>query len=472
MSGYIEQLERELTRAGREHQRRPAGWRPLVGALRPERHAPGGGRGVLVAIASTATTVAVVVLAIALLGHRQASTKRPTAVPPSAQQLVSMLAVLRRPQTPADRAIPASDRRFIEQNVGPIVAGLTRRVATIGTTRIFMFVVKPSTTAFETRQGPLWSPALGDRIFVGDVSTSSPGQPVPAVELRDPYISSSWYVTQSQKQYLLGIAPDGVARVRVLFPNRAIYASVTNNTYVALAPPASNERVRSITWYGSNGRVIPTTTEASDTAMSKAIAARKAATRASIIEEAAKIPNRAPPALLHSFAVFTTGGEHPVTAAGITISRPSLSSFPILLLQFVDNPRAVRAVSTQSGLRFWADPGPLYVTEANHRLRELTQVCLRQAGREFAAACRLGLEPVLAEGLWAGARVRNGAAVIYGIVPDTNRTVTLRLRGGATRTVPVVNGVVVTPANGVTAMLVRGVDGTVATVPAPKIADR
>ena len=64
---------------------------------------------------------------------------------------------------------------------------------------------------------------------------------------------------------------------------------------------------------------------------------------------------------MHDFAVFAADTERPVSAAGISVWHPSLSSLPFLILQFVANPLAVRQVSTQSGLRFWVDPGPIRV---------------------------------------------------------------------------------------------------------------
>lgn len=62
--------------------------------------------------------------------------------------------------------------------------------------------------------------------------------------------------------------------------------------------------------------------------------------------------------------------------------------------------------------------------------------------------------------------------MVYGIVPDTNQTITVRRRAGGTRTVPVVHGVVVTPVDGVTELLVKGVDGKISTVHLPPGATR
>lgn len=419
--------------------------------------------------------IAIVLTAVSALAGCGASTapapspRDPATVPTAARQLVSMLAVLRRPQTAADRAVPASELRFLQANEGPIVSTLTRLVTTADGARFFVFVTKPS-DAIVPRQAPLWAASLGDRVFVTNATGSAPEIPVPAAELRDPYLASSWYVARSPKQYFVEIVPDGVTRARLVFRTGTVYAPVSHNTVVALAPPSSNEDLRSVTWYAPGGRVLPALTLTTDATLHTAVAARAAAIRAALIRQDAKLPNRAPSALLGNFAVFAADTERPVRAHGITISHPTLSSLPPTVLEFVNDPREMRAVLTRSGLRFWIDPGPLSVSESPTRVRELTYVCLRQQSNPSTASCSLRLAAVLARGLWDAGRLVDGTAVIYGIVPDTNRTVTLRLPGGGARTVPVVHGVVVTPANGVTEILVKGVDRKLATVRAPKVA--
>jgi len=470
MSGYPDELERELIRAAGSYQRR----RRVVGRLgrRAGRRVSGSRPrlsfgGAFAFIASMSVVVAVV-LVFGVLGHGRGSST-PSASPAGANQLTTMLAVLRRPQTAADRAVSPFDMRFLDASVGPIVRSLTRRVATIGSARIFLFVTKAREPNLQFLQtGPLWSPSLGDRVFLTNASISAPGSPVPAVELRDPQVASGWYVEAStQKAYFLEVVPDAVARVRIVFRGGTVDAAVSNNTVVALAPPGSNEQVRAVTWFGSSGRVIPTITEATDRAWHAAGAAREAALRSSFIRQQAKVPNHAPAALVHDFAVFAADTERPVSAAGISVWHPSLSSLPFLMLQFVANPLAVRQVSTQSGLRFWVDPGPIRVSEASGRIRELTDICLRVEVSPSAGACSHRLSTVLSSGLWAAAKPTNGPTVIYGLAPNTNRTVTFVLRGGGRRTVPVVHGIAVAPAEGVTQILVRGTNGKLTSVQAP-----
>ena len=471
MSGYTDDLERELIRAAGSYQRR----RPVVGplgrraGLRVSGSRPRLNFGGAFAFIASVSVVVAVVLVFVVFGHG-GGPSTPSASPAGASQLTAMLAVLRQPQTAADRAVSPSEMRFLEASVGPLVTSLTRRVATIGPARIFLFVTKAREPNLQFPPGTLWSPSLGDRFFVANASTSSPGSPVPAVELRDPQVASGWYVEAStQKAYFLEIVPDAVTRVRIVFRDGTVEAAVSNNTVVALAPPRSNEQVRGVTWFGSSGQVIPTITEASDRAWHTALVAREEAARTSVIRQQAKVPNHAPAALVHDFAVFAADTETPVSAAGISVSHPSLASMPLEILQLVANPLAVREVSNQSGLRFWVDPGPIRLLEASGRVRELTDICLRvDASPTLTAGCGRRLSTVLSSGLWAAAKPPNGPTVIYGIAPNTNQTVTFVLRGGGRRTVPLAHGIAVAPAAGVTQILVRGANGKLTSVQAPR----
>ncbi len=401
-------------------------------------------------------------LIFVFLGHRH---PHPTTSGPGPSQLIAKLAVLRRPQTAADRAFPSSALRGLREEEGPFVPRLTRLVATLHGARLFLFVVRPS-EALAPSQGPLWSASLGDRVVVVDARTPPLALPVPAAELRDPYLASTW-VGPAQKDYFVELVPDGVKRVHIVFRGGSVYAKPVDNTVIALAPPGSNETVRSVTWYGASGHVIPTLTEASDKLWHHAMAARAAADRAGVLKAAERIPDRTPAALLRHFSVLAPETERHVSAHGITIWHPALSSVPVMpVLQFANNPRGLREVTTTSGLRFWVDPS-LVPNRLNGRVvSQSAVVCLRQDLRSFQwHICSGSLSSVLAVGAWAGTKLANGRSVIFGIVPDTNQTITLRLRGGGTRVIPVVHGVVVTPANGVSEILVKGVSGKTSTVP-------
>ena len=447
----IQRLHDELAQSNRRSIRSPRLRLPSLG-------------GVFAALA-TCAALALAALILVSLGHRHPRSRGTVGSGPS--QLIAKLAVLRRPQTAADRSFPSSALRGLRENEGPFIPRLTRLVATIHGTRLFLFVVRPS-DAYVPAQGPLWSPSLGDRVVVTD-AIAQVTLPVPAAELRDPYLASFWEPEPSQKKdYFVELVPDGVKRVRIVFKGgTTVYAKPANNTVVALAPAGANETVRSVTWYGASGHVIPTLTQASDKLRLRAQAARAAADRAGILKAAERVPDRTPPALLRHFPVFSPDTERPVSAHGITIWHPALTSVPwVQVLQFTNNPHALREVMTTLGLRFWVDPGPLGAAGSSKQIHDLTYVCLREI--HFVRYCKSSLASVLATGVWGVAKLPDGTPVIYGIVPDTNQTITVRLAGGRTRTVPVVHGVVVTPAAAVSQILVKGINGKTSVVPPPR----
>ncbi|HUB05340.1 MAG TPA: hypothetical protein VMA76_09715 [Solirubrobacteraceae bacterium] len=115
MADYFDRLELELRAAvPRATAHRYPHPHPHARRLRPARRRPRPGT-VCVAV-SVAVTAAVVVLAVALVGHahnaalrtppssRHPSTGQATAAVPTLQQLLANFAVLRRPQTAADRS--------------------------------------------------------------------------------------------------------------------------------------------------------------------------------------------------------------------------------------------------------------------------------------------------------------------------------------------------------------------------------
>jgi hypothetical protein len=281
----------------------------------------------------------------------------------------------------------------------------------------------------------------------------------PAAGLHDPLHLGDWYSTASapQRLWYLQLVPDGVARVRVVFSHGAVDASPKNNLVVIANPPnGRTEQVRSVTWYGHDGRVIPT----SQQPWREAIAARQGAMLASFRAASERIPDRAPAALIAHVPVFA-GTQRPVTESGITIWHPSLQSLPLVPLQTIQDPKAVREIKATAGVRVWLDPGPALMNG-----RWVTNICIVRS-QGFPSACSGSVTQVLAQGLWL--RPFETPTFLIGFVPDTNRTVTLRLSGGRTRIVAAIHGVVITPVRGVTAIVVRGIDGATAVVPAPQV---
>jgi hypothetical protein len=179
---------------------------------------------------AVAVAAIVAVVAVALIGHRS---KGSSGVPAAARPLTAALAVLRRPQTAADRGLPA---------VGvPVVAGLTRLAATVPAARVYLIVRTPApdrVSAVSVRDG------RGARV-AGGVSASE--------------LHAGWPGVSSDGSYTVSVVPDGVIEVRWSFtgqrPPVTVYPTVENN--IAIAPVVGGEgRLVAMTWYGAAGQVI------------------------------------------------------------------------------------------------------------------------------------------------------------------------------------------------------------------------
>jgi hypothetical protein len=234
--------------------------------------------GVISALAA-GLAVAVAVLAIVLIGHYQATSRPSATVPAQARPLVSLLAVLRRPQTAADRGLPAwaiRGQTFGDSRQNPLPT-LTRLAATLpglpsGGVRIFLIVQPATSLKSSNPRGPS---RLGVGARVAALIVSHTGEDgthsVTAAQLYQPvnmFPGTGPGLFQGPG-YNVGIVPDGVMRVRWVFDGRyafakkhrrpfAIYPAVHNN--VAIARIVRNQGfVSSVTWYGANGRVIKQT---------------------------------------------------------------------------------------------------------------------------------------------------------------------------------------------------------------------
>jgi hypothetical protein len=184
-------------------------------------------------LAAAVVMAVIAVVAFADRTHTVRLTRRELGV-------VSRLAVLRRPQQAADRSIDFS---------GPIVAGLTREVATLpgnwglGPVHIFMVVGQRGRVSLLTVYGK---------------RTLGLAEMAPA-RLDNPRAVASGLI------YTIGVVPDGVTSVRWIFRSLAhargkpvklvIHPMVRNN--VAIAPVIGRpRRLVSATWYGQGGRPV------------------------------------------------------------------------------------------------------------------------------------------------------------------------------------------------------------------------
>lgn len=287
------EIERELRGGVRRH--RPAVWR----VRRPAA-------GSLITVFSAFVTLGVALAAILLLAHTR--THAPEAGGSRADDgLIGKLAVLRRPQTTADR-LPASVRRAAAQRGGgAVIPSLSRLVATTPHARLFLVVRRPAGGT-----APFWSPSLGDQVsiisVVGVDTAETP--PVPAADLDNsaevmPSAGDRGFATTSPGSLFVAILPDGVARARWtsadqhFHPRRGIDVRPVNN--VAYVPFTHRTSVLlRTTWYRSDETVVPT----SDRALQRANAARDAILSARLVRYDERHSYQADPTLLSDFSVF------------------------------------------------------------------------------------------------------------------------------------------------------------------------
>jgi hypothetical protein len=235
--------------------------------------------GVLSALGAI-VAIAVAALALVLAGHSRPQSQ-PGAfdnAPAAAQKLVSTLAVLRRPQTAADRTLPASVARTLASPAGggrTIVPELTRLVATVANgppsaptpqVRFFLIVTAPATVPGNP---PKPGPALGDRVSIAWENSAGHGGVDAGLPMAWLYTKATMRPQITAVGYNIGIVPNGVTRVRWRFVDGTVNPTVHDN--VALAPsmrytPAGNgaqtvavlepKYLLGVTWYGPHGQVI------------------------------------------------------------------------------------------------------------------------------------------------------------------------------------------------------------------------
>jgi hypothetical protein len=434
VAGVLQRVATDATRL-----RRARRWRPAVSWS-----------ATAIVLAATAAVV-IGVAAVALVGHRGRGESEP-ANRIGASELVSRLAVLRRPQTAADRSLPQHLHLASGEGLGAIVPGLTRLVATLPNARIFMVVNEPAPPT-HGRLAPLWSPRFGDLVSLialtpsGNIETTGR----PAVDLTNGLTPAKISISHRFRSgYVIGIVPDGVIRVRWGAqdrPHGAVHESsprVTDNIVVARSV-AVGGIVTSVKWYGPGGHRVPT----SGRALLGAIAAQQAPMRAAVIRQDRRSATRPAAALLQHLPIFgsTTETRRGVSANGIRVFRPTLSSLPFGVLELTEagevpflDPEQMREVITHSGARFWIVPGAHTVNDAQ---------ISRSLSPYGGGAGSGGIAPfaqIVAHGFTVGEPVGAQRYVRIRVVAGDEQTITVRTAHGRTRTVPVVGGVAIIPA--------------------------
>jgi hypothetical protein len=220
-----------------------------------------------------AVLVAILVAALALsVPHRQGHLTPGARGPASPAALTAELGVLRRRQTPADRALAKTIAGpLAAPGLGRVVPGLTRLVAKLpngrlGPVYVYVVVQPPNRK----------TPAPFGRGQAPQASAFSA-----AVQLTSPYRGGGWDVGETAAKlrqvnpgwpgwgYYAVLVPDGVARVRWRFVSRraatppvTLTAAVHENVAIAKVPENRQGMVlvspANATWYSAAGRVIGT----------------------------------------------------------------------------------------------------------------------------------------------------------------------------------------------------------------------
>jgi hypothetical protein len=400
-----------------------------------------------------AVAVAIGVGAVVVLPTSHRAPARPTAaqlaLPSPARGLVGILGVLRRPQTPAERDLGRSLTGVKHIRAGIPVSSLIR-VATVTPDgeKVILVPMRP-------RNGGTWSPVPGSRasrstttrglrlaVFAdGAVCCSTPA----AIEAGQTWLSYG----SSSGNYVVIVVPDGVARVSVAFAP-TVTAPVHDNVAVLSVPRAvENLGIYRMAWYGPAGTIVKRIRS------SLPSSAQSARARTRLIRQDEQSTARIAPQIAAHFPLF--GAAHATGVFGrgpgrFTVSEPALASLPTAVLEmgagggYPMDVKATREITTLfSGLSLWVQAGRI--------------ICMTSVPPERIGACSGSPALARSSGMIARAVLPDGQAIIIGIVPGTNRTITVITAGGATRVVSVTDGVFITPAHGVARIQVEGITG-------------
>jgi hypothetical protein len=418
---------------------------------RARRRASGG---LVVVAAGVGVAVVIAVVALALAGHRGAPVGVPAGTPPGAQALIAKLAVLRRPQTPADR-LPA-DLHLVTVNAGragAIVPGLTRLVANVDGARVYMVVMSPVGSR-------LWPVRLGDQVALLAVTSGRAFERfgLPAAGLSDPRflfsLAPGRFPPIGNRVAIGEIVPDGVARVSWELSTPGTHPAPTHlsphvSSNVAVASVSRLGLVGRVRWYDAGGRRIPT----SERLLNSIAAARVARQRAATLKRAGQSTAKASPVLIAGFPLFSAAalGSH---ASGITITHPSIRALPTGVLGIVStagprpgsvDPHEIRQVQSRSGAEFWVVPG----TNTVCIFSLIRPASGRLGGGGAQGQCSPPRDRVLGTGITDHEYLRNGAPVTVGVMPASVPSVTVTYTNGSIRTIPLTDGVYVVPGRGV-----------------------
>ncbi len=379
-------------------------------------HLPGAGN-VIVALASLAA-VALAVGALLLAGHGGSRPAPAAPVPAGARALVAKLAVLRRPQTAADRTLPAG------MHNPSLIGSLTRLAVTIpdpagGEVRVFV-TVRGLTASRQAVLSVLAVHAPRNR-------RRGRRRPVSIVRWGS-YASSTAWRSASSRTASRACTGRSAARIS---PRRSPRTSPGRGP----GNRRASWRVASVTWFASDGKVLATNNGLLD-------AERRQ--RADLRAIAASDKRPIAPSLLEHFALFrspkTAAESLPMPegiAAGYARQGGGLN---VGAARFVPVPETEPPASGfPHGV--WVIPGT-------------TGLC--DMDTQMAGTCAdLGKRETPLNGGFLTTSTGNGTEWVTGVVPDGNRTVFMWLSDGSQITVPVIHNVYSVALKGTRAMAMK-----------------
>ena len=440
--------------------------------------------GAAVAALGSAGAVAIAVVALAVIGHGSSpagsrvssGSNRPSPLPAGVaaevRALEAELAILRRPQTAADK-LPkwAASQAAIEVANGPVgaqlIPGLTRFIATEpspigrGVERVYMVVeigkpTGPRLVGIGKPTGPrlvgIGKPTRPRLVGIGQLFAHDPSQElhvwvigltrgVSEVVSSPGLVPPPADIPLSPAVMLLdsggiGVVPDGVTRVKWVYEPWgykpvALYPTIHGNVAIDRRFPIEGPPLlRSATWYGAGGKVIASYSDAYSIDRENRLNA--------VMQSALDASYRQPivPSLREHFAVarlprlkgWTAGGISHNLAAKIVERNPyGLNVGDAHFVPYGGAPHI--AIGTPSGA--FVIPGS-------------RGACL--SGSDPNGSGLPGFSCVRPARVDSGSfhvttKRSDGSRTIVGLVPDGNASVTVLVTGGQKRTAPVFDNV-------------------------------
>jgi hypothetical protein len=386
------------------------------------------GHRLLLAIGVVCPLLVVAVVVIAG-GQRQAGPVAARAAQ-GTDALTERLAVLRRPQTAADRTLPA---RYLTARGLVLDRKLVRLIAVVpahrlGTVRVYLIVqlvTRPGAQSFTRadRRGTALASLFavtsrGDNGHAGFAGT----EPVAAGQLKDPLQP---LLGVGPSNLLVGLVPDDVSRVELVYsgagfgvahPRQTVVdSSPRNNVFVVTSRAVDGPLLRA-RWYGAGGRVIASVGGGREAAQQLALIKTVNASR--------RLPIA--PSLVAHFALFrTVPPTTPVQDSRMPFNGAYGGPVGAMRLNYWQT-RYVGAVTGLGG-GLWVTPGA-------------RGVCVYTPTGGWCSPLTRRSDPD--GGGWSGgSSIGSAEQTINGLVPDGNRTVTLVLASGAQIRVPVTDNV-------------------------------